>query len=471
MTTTPTVDADGERRFLDRVRAALPDPSAAARYAIAYSGGLDSTVLLAALVRIHPPASVRALHVDHGLHTDSVRWAQHCERASNALGVASVSLRVHVDRHSGRGIEAAARRARYAALAEQVHDGEILLTAHHADDQLETVLLRLLRGAGVRGLRGVLPLLRIGTMRVARPLLGFTRADLAAAAEHWGLEWLDDPSNASLDFDRNFVRARVAPVLRERWGDAVAHRASRLAAAMGDAESILADVAEQDLAAASADPTRMPLAPLRALGAARQRNLLRHAIRTAGLPMPSARRLEALRRALGDTPEQAVPGLAWPGAEARIHRDRLYLRAAAEPSARRPREALHPANGGATGAAAFMRVSAAAPWRGPEGQLVLEPCAPGDRGLPRSWAEAGLEVRFRRGGERFKPAGAAHHRTLKAWLRERGVVPWLRDRVPLLYRGDHLVAVADLCLDDGACRAEPDEPRWCVRWLEPPRID
>jgi len=460
VTTGRATDADGDRPFLARVSAALPDLPAS-RYAIAFSGGLDSTVLLAAMSRIADAGRLRALHVDHGLHPDSGAWARHCARFAESLDVRFVGLRVVVDTGQGIGIEAAARRARYAALAAEVDPGEILLTAHHADDQLETLLLRMLRGAGVRGMRGILPAARLGRARVVRPMLGFTRAELAAAAERWSLAWLEDPSNRSLDFDRNLIRTRLAPVIRERWGDSAARRANRLADAMRDAESILGEVARRDLADAGAEPGRVPLAPLRALGAARQRNALRCAIREAGLPMPDARRLEALRRAIGRTPDEAARRVEWRGAKARIHRDQLYLFAgdAAEapgPLGREPAPA--------------MRVSAAEPWQGPEGRLVLEP-TDSPVGLPESWAREGLEVRFRRGGERFKPPGAAHHRTLKAWLREQGIVPWMRGRIPLLYHGGRLVAIADLAVDDAACRARPDEPRWRVRWLDHPRID
>ena len=503
MTTGRGIEADGDRPFLERLRAALSrETSEDARFAVAFSGGLDSTVLLAALSRITDTAQIRALHVDHGLHPDSAEWARRCERVSARLGVPFVAVRVRVDPHQGIGIEAAARRARYAALAAELAPGEILLTAHHADDQLETLLLRLLRGTGVRGLRGILPVARLGPSRVARPLLGFTRAELAAVAERWGLEWLEDPSNRSLDFDRNLIRFRLAPIIRERWGDSAARRANRLADAMRDAESILDEVAERDLAAAGAERGRVPLAPLRALSDARQRNALRRAIRDAGLPMPDARRLDALRAAIGRGPGDAARRIEWRGAEARVHRDRLYLlarassrdhldpfgAAAAEapPSAEPARR--DPARSGAASTqrpsgsvddahrpdlARAMRVSATCAWHGPEGRLVLEPVAPPGSavGFPESWAREGLDVRFRQGGERFMPAGAAHHRTLKAWLREKGIVPWMRSRVPLLYRDGRLVAIADLAIDDAAACARPDEPRWRVRWLDHPRID
>src|SRR5690606_38864871 len=192
-----------ERRFLERLRSALPGLASGQRYVVAYSGGLDSTVLLAGAARLVDPARLRALHVDHALHLDSADWARQCERTAAGLGVPFESVRVRVDVAAGTGVEAAARAARYAALGDRLLPDETLLTAHHADDQLETVLLRLLRGTGVRGLRGILPTARLGSGRVARPLLELTRAELRAIAELWGLSWLEDPSNRSVDFDRN----------------------------------------------------------------------------------------------------------------------------------------------------------------------------------------------------------------------------------------------------------------------------
>ncbi|HEX5419512.1 MAG TPA: tRNA lysidine(34) synthetase TilS, partial [Gammaproteobacteria bacterium] len=207
-------------------------------FAVAFSGGLDSSVLLAAMTRLPTRYALRALHVDHGLHPDSADWARRCAEFAAGLEVPYRSARVSVDAGRGDGLEAAAREARYAALAELLEPGETLLTAHHADDQLETLLFRLLRGTGVRGLRGILPRSRLGVDFVARPLLGFTRAELRAQAERWGLQWLEDPSNRDLAYDRNYLRAAVLPVVLKRWPRA-SQTASRLAAAAADAESIL----------------------------------------------------------------------------------------------------------------------------------------------------------------------------------------------------------------------------------------
>ncbi|MFO7286133.1 MAG: tRNA lysidine(34) synthetase TilS [Gammaproteobacteria bacterium] len=474
-----------ERGFLERLRSALPGLSEGARYAVAYSGGLDSTVLLAGAARLVDPSRLRALHVDHGLQPDSADWSRHCERVCARLRVPFECLRVHVDIAAGTGVEAAARAARYAALGAQLTPGEILLTAHHADDQLETVLLRMLRGAGVRGLRGILPEADLGAGRVVRPLLELTRAELRAIAALWELEWVEDPSNRSLEFDRNLVRTRLVPIIRERWGDSAAHAATRLTAAMRDAEALLERIARDDLEAAGAVPGRLPLPPLRRLDPERQRNALRYAVRAAGLPVPDAARLEALRRGIGATPAEAARRVEWRGGEARLFRDRFYL---LPPRALPARETAHggfapfaPGDGQRAASASehaapseTQRVAAGLPWHGSEGRIVLEPVGERDRaacGFPESWAREGLDVRFRAGGERFKPAGDAHHRTLKAWFQQRGIVPWMRERIPLLYREGRLVAVADLALDEHARRALPDEPRWRVRWLDHPPIE
>ncbi len=431
-------------------------------------------MLLAALARLAVPG-LRALHVDHGLHADSAAWERRCRATAEGLGVPYGGVRVAVE-PGGAGPEAAARKARYAAFAAHLAPGETLLTAHHADDQLETLLLRVLRGTGVRGLRGVLPRARLGAGFLARPLLDFRRAELRGIAVAWRLNWLEDPSNADLAFDRNYMRTAVLPALVERWPGA-ARTAARLAAAAADAERILADTARRDLAACS-EGGRPEVARLRELDAARQRNALREAVRAAGLPMPGARQLEALRAALAILRPDARTLVCWPGGEARTFRGRLYLlappataaaAAAAAATAHAPAAANAPAPTPAAAAAPWACVSAAEPWAGPQGRLVLEPGA--GPGLPEAVALEGLEVRFRAGGERFRPAGSAHARKLKTWFQEQGIVPWMRDRIPLLYWRGRLLAVADLALDEAAASATaaaardgPAARAWRVRW-------
>jgi len=439
--------------FAARLRAVLDGwaaPHVPPRITVAFSGGLDSTVLLATLHRLQLPTPLRAAHVDHSLQPQSGAWSEHCARFAAAHGVDFVGVCVTVDLASGEGLEAAAREARYGALRDLLLPGEWLLTAHHADDQLETVLLRMLRGTGVRGLRGIIAFGPFGAGWLGRPLLGFTRDELRVEAHARRLEWIDDPSNAQQRQDRNYLRLSVLPALRARWPAAAQH-AGRLAEQASDAEQQLEAVAAED-ARALAAPWHVPRAALAALAPARQRNLLRHLLRLAGLDVPSARKIDELRRALLESHAESRARVRWPGGEGRVYREALHLIAPLPPASPR-------------GYAAQLVPGES--WVGPEGRLALVPAEARD-GLPQSWLERGLTLKFRGGGERFRPHGRDHHHSLKHLFQESGVVPWMRDRVPLLYRGDELAAIADLWLSADIDAAPASEPRWRVQWTEHP---
>lgn len=444
----PDAFAAALRAVLDEWAANHPPP----RVTVAFSGGLDSTVLLAALARLPAPAPVRAAHVDHGLHPRSAEWSAHCASVAAALGVEYCGVRVDVERASGEGLEAAARTARYRALGELLAPGEWLLTAHHADDQLETLLLRLLRGTGVRGLRGIIGFAPFGGGWLGRPLLACTREQLRAEADARKLAWLEDPSNMELRHDRNYLRLNVVPALRARWPAAPLH-AARLAVQASDAERLLEAQAKAD-AAPLAEPWHVPRSVLAALEPARQRNLLRSLLRAVGLAPPSAAKLEELRNALLAAHAASRTHLRWPGGEGRIYREALYLLAPLPPASPR-------------GYAA--RIGADAAWRGPEGRVELAPLGDGP-GLPQTWIEQGLSLRFREGGERFRPRGREHRHSLKHLFQESGIVPWMRDRVPLVYRGHELVAIGDLWLGADVDLAPTAEPRWRVCWSEHPAV-
>jgi tRNA(Ile)-lysidine synthase len=441
--------------FLAALRAAIerwPEPAVAPRFTVAFSGGLDSTVLLAALCRLGLAARLRAAHVDHGLHPHSPLWVEHCAAAAAALGVEFAVTRVTVEQGSAQGLEAAARDVRYRALGALLRPGEVLLTAHHGDDQLETLLLRMLRGSGVRGLRGIIAFGPFAGGFLGRPLLGFTRAELHAEALASGLKWLEDPSNRESRHDRNFLRLHVLPPLLQRWPAAV-QNAGRLAEQMAEAEDILTSVAAQD-AQGMEESGRVPQALLVALDPARQRNLLRYSLRRVGLGMPSAVKIDELRRALLEARADARPLVRWPGGEGRVYRQHLYLSAPLVPASAHDHCAvlgLHDR------------------WSGPEGEIAFEP-AGSAAGLPESWLEGGLTLRFRAGGEQFQPLDRRHRQPLKRWFQEGGVVPWMRSRIPLLYRGGQLVAVGDLWLAEEVRSAAANEPRWRVRWTGHPPL-
>ena len=441
-----------EETFLDTLAAKLQiwRGAGATGFAVAFSGGLDSTLLLTALARLGLRLPLRALHIDHGLSPESQAWEALCRSAAARLGTPYASTRIVVPRDSGLGLEAAARAERYRALEKMLGVGEILLTAHHGDDQLETVLLRMLRGAGTRGLRGIVELSPFGRGYLGRPLLGFAKSELREQARFWGLDWVDDPANESLAHDRNYLRLRVVPALAQRW-HAAPRMAQRLAEQMADAEEILETMALQD-ACALASEDRIAREELVDLSPSRQRNLLRHLVRSAGLATPSAQKLEELRGAALHSAADARTHIRWPGGEGRFYRGCLYfLRPLAPPS----------------GPDFRGRVARKAPWSGPEGDLHFVPSE--DEGLPQSWLDEGLELRFRAGGERFAPLPGARSVALKRWLHDARIVPWMRGRVPLLYRQGQLVAVADLTLD-ATVRDAPTEPRWRVAWGSHPPV-
>jgi tRNA(Ile)-lysidine synthase len=435
--------SDTASSFADRFQATVAQgPIAGRRVLVALSGGLDSTLLLHALERANVAAPLAAIHVDHGLHADSADWSAHCARIADSLGVELISRRLELRPEPGQSLEAVAREARYAVFAESIGPEDVLVTAHHADDQLETVLLRLLRGTGVRGLTAIHALGRFGDGWLVRPLLEFPRAEIEAEARRLGLEWLEDPSNVDTRFDRNFLRARVLPAIRERWPGA-GLMATRMALQMAEAESLLGEIASADLENVR-ESERIPVDRLAGLSEPRLNNALRHAVRGAGLPVPSRAQLAELRRALAAR-EDASARVCWPGGEARVYRRTLYLS--------RPTVATPLAAG---------RVDADGAFRCGEGELRLVVAE--DYGIPDRWAREGLRVEFRRGGERFRPRGGSHHKKLKQWFQENGIVPWMRGRLPLLYHDDELVAVADLCLASDLPQASADGPFWQPVW-------
>ncbi len=421
---------------------------------VALSGGLDSTVLLAGLARSRaagtwPP--LRAAHVDHGLHADSAAWAGRSALQAMELGVPLAQVRVDARPAPGESPEAAARKARYTALAGCLAPGEVLLTAHHADDQLETVLLQWLRGGGLRSVAGMPAVATFAAGWHARPLLGFSRGELHAWACEEGLAWLEDPSNLDPRFDRNFLRLEVLPTLRRRW-PAAARTVGRVALQAAEALEVEAAIAGSDLAAVG-EGCAISLERLLALPEPRQRWVLRAWLRRAGLPVPSARTLAALLQDVTRSAVDRVPCVNWPGARVYRYRGRLFG-AADDDEAR----GVPPGGTWRLGTAFDL---------GSFGSLELKPAT--GIGLSRARLPQDLQVAWRAAGELFRPAGTGHRRPLRKWLQERGVLPWVRQRVPLVIAQGEIVAIGDLAYGHGL-DAQPGEPSWVVAWQGRPAL-
>jgi tRNA(Ile)-lysidine synthase len=440
----------------DRLRAALERGlqeagAVPARYCIALSGGLDSTVLAAALAASGADGdpALRAIHVDHGLHADSAQWSAHCRQLAERLGVPCEIVAVDARPAAGESPEAAARAARYAALAARLRPREVLLTAHHGDDQLETVLLQWLRGGGLRAVAGMRPVTPFAAGWLARPLLGFARAELEAWARARGLAWLEDPSNADPRFDRNYLRLEILPRLRARW-PAAAVTVARVAEQATEALDVAAGVAAADLSALAEGETLM-LSPLERLPAARQRLALRAWLRTRAVAVPPAATLEALRRDMLHADGDRIPVTRWPGAVVRRYRGRLYASPSDAPANWCPGR-WAPGEHFALGS---------------DGHLEL--VATTGVGLSRGRLASGLDVVSRPEGGTFKPAGHPHHREVRKWLQEHGVLPWRRAALPFVRAGGEIVAIGDLAYG-GTLAAAPGEPSWRIVWHDRPTL-
>lgn len=444
--------AEAISTVVETVRAALAAAGATTttRYCLALSGGLDSSVLLHVMAQLAPGA-LRAIHVNHQLQADAGVWAEHCERLCRRLAVPLLVREVTVSLTGGEGLEAAARHARYRVFSECLGSGEVLLTAHHRDDQVETLLLHLLRGSGVAGLAGIPRGTPFQSGRLLRPLLDLPRGALAGYGRHAGLDWVEDPSNRDPGLNRNFLRHEVLPQLRARWPglDASMARSARLSA---EASALLDTLAAQD-ARRVRRGGRIVVTLLSRLDESRQRNVLRWLCRREIGSVPGEKQLrEGLAQLLGAGVDRN-PVLTWQGGELRRYRDRLYLQPAPPGIPALPQEMLLRA--GATldvgaGRLRFVRT------RG--------------RGLSLARLDGRpLSVRLRKGGERLRLPGEPHHRELKKLLQEKGVVPWMRGRIPLLYCGEQLAAVAHLWIA-AECAATGTEPGLQVRWDDQPPL-
>ena len=405
---------------------------------LAYSGGLDSEVLLHALAHLRPrvAADLHALHVHHGLSAAADDWTVHCAQTCERLGVSLTIRRVGVRARVGESPEAVARAARYRALREPMGAGDLLMTAHHRDDQAETLLLALLRGSGVSGLAAMPECARFPPGHLIRPLLGFTRGELSAFAHATGLTWVEDASNRDLGHDRNFLRHRVLPLLAERW-PAYARTLARSAGHCAEAQQLIDRLAgERQATCAGSRPERLSLSRLGALDAPLARAVLRHWIKSQGFRLPNRLRLErVLAEVLTAAPDRR-PLVTWPGCEIRRYRDDLYL---LEPLPKRP------------GPLRLRWEDNPLRLPDPLGRLRVLGEVPGD---------AVVDVRFRAGGEVCRPAGKAHRKPLKKLFQEAGIPDWLRDYVPLIYIDGELAAVAGLAL----CDWFATHPAVGVRW-------
>lgn len=415
----------------EQLRTYLPAVSSpSAIWWIGFSGGLDSTVLLHALVQLQLPVQLRALHINHQISSNADAWQTQCANFCAQYSIPFHTEKVRVE-NTGKGIEDAARAVRYSVFEKNLAPNDFLLTAHHANDQAETLLLRLMRGTGPRGLAAMASVRSLGAGLLARPLLHFTRAELENYALAHQLSWVDDESNLDDDYDRNFLRNQVMPLLHNRWPEFKC-KWQQTAELCAQQETVMEEIGCEDLVRAAPVAERVgqsiDLNVMISLSPARQQNVLRYWLRLLNHTTPEQLHWQQIKQQIFNGRDDAQTRVAWGNVALQMYRQRLY----------------------------------ALPLHLPEMELQFESSA-GDETPRLKAALPDLRISYRIGGERCKPVGRAHSQTLKKLLHEYELEPWLRDKVPLVFSGDHLVAVGDLWICEGFV-AEENEVGYALIW-------
>jgi len=443
-----------ERQCLSTLQRALAEAQSSVqqvgRFTVGFSGGLDSSALLQAMAKLKQngnlaSAQLQAVYINHGLSTNAEAWGQHCAALANKLGIPFQIVEVELVA-KGLGVEAAAREARYQALAAPLKPGDCLLTGHHLDDQAETVLLRLLRGAGPKGLAAMSLQRSLGNGLLLRPLLDQTKQQLENYAMAEQLVWIEDESNQSLELDRNYLRQEIMPKLEQRW-PGFSQRWGQSAQLCGLLDQQLESIAEQHLDAVDLKQERLgsslKIDALLKLSLAERYNLLRLWLQKQSYASPSLAQLNELSRQLLDSD--------WSDQQARVVTgDQVWARYQGR---------LYSLPNVATSA-----LNEAVVWS------VAKPLT-----LPGGWSlqaiddEQGIclpsvvRVGARPAGLRCQPRSRRHSQSLKKLLQEFQLEPWLRPIIPLVWAGEELLGVADLWLESGWI--DPTQgPKKRLRW-------
>lgn len=418
---------------------------------IAYSGGLDSHVLLHALATLfreqNKLSQLQAIHINHGWSENAAQWAQHCVKVCKDLGVICNIEKINAKLQRGESKEAMAREQRYQIFAKYLNADDYLLTAHQQDDQAETLLLQLFRGAGIKGLACMPEIIPFATGYHLRPLLNFTRVELQQYAIENNLQWIEDESNQDVNFDRNYVRHNVMPIINQRWSKAqstIARSAQHLAAA----NLLLEQLAQQDLINTRGNFSHtLSINKLLELPEVRLHNVLRHWLQQLTLPLPSAAQLNHIQTDVLQTKSDRKSQVKWDKVIVCRYRDDLYARNAIT------EKKLENIDWNLTQELNLPGVGIFA------AELVK------GQGIRQNvFSENKAKIQFRKMGERCKPAGRIGSHPLKKLFQEWDVPPWEREDVPLLYnQDDQLVAVLNYCICDSFV-ADENEVGWLVKF-------
>lgn len=393
----------------------LPQPK---HYWLGFSGGLDSTALLVAAHELKDslPCDFTAIHIDHGLHADTAQWVQHCQNLCEQLAIPLIVEKIHIQQSPRESLEALAREQRYQAISKHMQHQHMLLTAHHMDDQAETLLLNLMRGSSVDGLAAMADYRDYATGWLGRPLLPFSRQDLTEYVQSRNISWLDDPSNQDTSLNRNYLRHQVLPLLQQRW-PAARQMIARSADHLREVANHLQTEQHEKLQAAINPDNGLKLNPM---SDTESSLLIRHWLKQLQAPPLPKKKTENLISQLRTVDTESKLTIEWEGWMIRYFRGQLW----AFPDT-------------------LVQVCRDTLWTsgqqidlGACGQLLLHGAEPDS-----NWA-----ITSRPQGGSFKPQGHQHSKTIKQLLQESAIPPWLRDSLPFLFWGDELMAIGDFFL-------------------------
>jgi len=418
-------------------------------FIIAYSGGIDSHVLLhqfATFFQQNNTGHLQAIHINHGLNPKADQWAKHCQTICNAFNIPLEIITIDANAKNGESPEDFARQLRYQVFENCIQKNDCLLTAHHQDDQAETLLLQCFRGAGPKGLAAMPSIVPFSKGVHWRPFLSLSRSQIHEYAIEKQLKWIEDDSNQNIKFDRNFIRHEVMPLLKTRW-PSIHKTLARSASHCAETMNCLEEYLQNDLnCLIGTKENTLSVKQLLKLSEARRNNCIRYWITYNNFPIPSTIKLKTIINNVLLAREDATPCVTWDGGEIQRYRDDLYLMEPLLPFDNQVeiRWNLHehcqlPSNLGYLSAT-----------QTPSGHLS-------------SRIGSELIVRFRQQGERCQLAGRGCHHSLKHLFQEWGVPPWMRDRIPLLYCGNELVAIVGYGVCEGFQAQQDDSGCWEVR--------
>jgi tRNA(Ile)-lysidine synthase len=417
---------------------------------LAFSGGLDSVVLLHLLVESNKslPFKLYAQHVHHGLSPNADAWATFCKDTCANLNIPITISKVKINKNSGLGVEATARAARYEALLES--EADFICLAHHQDDQAETLLLQLARGAGIKGLAGM------GNVsnKLLRPLLDAPRSALEAYAKQHNLTWIEDESNLDTKFDRNFMRHEILPKLETQY-PAIKQTISRAAQHMAEADMLLDELAEIDVKKCLLNSQQLQLAPLANLSSARVNNALRWWLLQNNCDAPSAAQLQQISQQLLHAKSDA----------------NVKIKLSVSLILQRFQGIAYLVKNVQEGDHLYVRSVFSLPWQGektiilPDQSRLFFSEKLGE-GIAMRHVESGqLNIRYRRGGETLKPEENRPSRSMKSLFQTSNIPPWQRGRLPLLFLNNELAMLSNIAVA-AALKAKPDELGLFVKWQD-----